>query len=112
MTKIIFNIKRDNGYGKQVYLKGALSWMPMQNSTTNPKPNMSFELGSGAIEFDVQATDGTFLWTVTETVYTSGGSNLSFQRTVSVPESTEPINYLDLEDVDPTTFFVDQNTAL
>ena len=103
MTKIIFDVKRDNGYGKQVYLKGSLIWMPVQNSTTQPKPNMAFDLGAGPIEFSVEPTDGTFLWTVTETVLTSGGSNLSFQRTVAVPESTKPINYIDLEDVDPAT---------
>lgn len=103
MTKIIFDVKRDNGYGKEVYLKGSLIWMPVQNSTTQPKPNMSFDLGSGAIEFSVEPTDGTFLWVVTETVLTSGGSNLSFQRTVSVPESDEPINYLDLPDADAKT---------
>lgn len=102
MTKIIFDIKRDNGYGKQVYLKGLLTWQPVQNSTTQPKPNMSFELGSGPIEFSVEATDGTFLWTVNETVFTSGGSNLSFERTVAVPDSAEPINYIDLEDVSPS----------
>jgi len=101
MTKIIFDVKRDNGYGKDVYLKGILNWMPVQNSTTQPKPNMSFDIGSGPIEFPVEPTDGTFLWTVTETVFTSGGSSLSFQRTVSVPDSAEPINYIDLPDVDP-----------
>lgn len=101
MTKIIFDVKRDNGYGKQVYLKGSLNWMPVQNSTTQPKPNMSFDLGTGPIEFYVEPTDGTFLWTVNEMVFTSGGSGLSFERTVSVPESEEPINYIDLEDVDP-----------
>lgn len=103
MTKIIFDVKRDNGYGKEVYLKGSLIWMPMQNSTTQPKPNMSFDLGSGPIEFSVEPTDETFLWVVTETVLTSGGSNLSFQRIVSVPVSEEPINYLDLPDEDSST---------
>jgi hypothetical protein len=103
MTKIIFDIKRDNGYGKEVYLKGSLSWQPIQNSTTNVKPNMTFELGLGAIEFSVEPTDGTFLWTVTESIATSGGTFLTYQRVVSVPESDEPINYLDLPDADANT---------
>jgi hypothetical protein len=111
MTKIIFDVKRDNGYGKQVYLKGSLTWQPAQNSTTNPKPNMAFELGSGPIEISVEPTNGTFLWTVNEMVLTSGGSGLSFERTVSVPESSESINYIDLEDVDPSVILTNPENA-
>jgi len=105
MTKIIFDVKRDNGYGKDIYMKGSLSWMPNQNSTSYPKPSMSFELGFGPIEFNVEATDGTFLWTVVENLLTSGGTPLRYERTVSVPESAGPINYLDLPDVDPDILF-------
>jgi hypothetical protein len=105
MTKIIFDIKRDNGYGKEVYLKGMLNWMPVQNSTTNPMPNMNFNLGNGPIEFEVPHTDGTFLWTVIENLVTSGGTSISYERTVSIPDSVEPINYLDLPDEDPNKIF-------
>jgi hypothetical protein len=101
MTKIIFDIKRDNGYGKEVYLNGKLTWVPVQNSTTNPIPNMNFDLGLGKIEFNVPETNETFLWTVVENLATSGGTPLRYERTVSVPDSTESINYLDLPDVDP-----------
>lgn len=101
MTKIIFDVQRDNGYGKQVYLPGSLSWKPMQNSSTNPRPSMWFNLGTGPIEFEVEPTTEYLLWTVTESVATSGGTNLSYQRAVAVPDSVEPVNYLDLEDVDP-----------
>jgi hypothetical protein len=105
MTKIIFDVQRDNGYGTMVYLPGVLNWAPMHNSTTNPKANMQFTLGGNPIEINVEPTDGTFLWTVTETVHTSGGTGLSYQRTVQVPDSTEPINYLDLPEGDPETIF-------
>lgn len=105
MTKIIFDIKRDNGYGKEVYLKGSLSWQPIQNSTTTPKPSMIFELGNGPIEFNVDATDASFLWVVRESLATSGGSQLIYERIVTVPESSKPINYLDLDDADPATIF-------
>jgi hypothetical protein len=105
MTKIIFDIKRDNGYGKEVYHKGSLIWKPIQNSTTHPKPSMSFDLGSGAIEFNVEETDGTFLWVVVENIFTSGGTSVTYERTVSVPKSDKPINYLDLPDEDPNKIF-------
>ena len=105
MTKIIFDVKRDNGYGKNVYLKGMLNWLPVQNSVTNPIPNMNFDLGLGPIEFDVPATDGTFLWTVSENLMTTGGTPLRYERTVSVPDSGTPINYLDLPDADPNIIF-------
>ena len=111
MTKIVFDIKRDNGYGKDVYMNGSLNWTPMQNSTTNPIPNMNFDLGMGAIEFDVPATDGTFLWTVVENLATSGGTPLRYERTVSVPDSANTINYLDLPDADPKTIFPDTQIA-
>jgi hypothetical protein len=109
MTKIIFDVKRDNGYGEEVYLKGSLSWFPMQNSTTSPKANISIELGSGPVELNVEPTDGTFLWTVTELVGTSGGTPLSYQRTVEVPDSETPINYLDLPDGDEQSIFPELN---
>ena len=105
MTKILFDVKRDNGYGKDVYMRGSLVWNPLQNSTSNPIPSMSFELGSGAIEFEVPATNSSFAWTVLENLATSGGTPLRYERTVLVPESKDVINYLDLEDVDPVTFF-------
>lgn len=107
MTKIIFDVQRDNGYGTMTYLAGSLNWAPMQNSTTNPKANMQFPLGGNAIEVDVEPTDGTFLWTVTEMVGTSGGTVLAYQRTVEVPDSATPINYLDLPDGDVKTIFPD-----
>ena len=101
MTKIIFDVQRDNGYGKNVYLPGELIISPIQNSTTNQRPNMSLKLGGGAVEFELEPTSEYLLWAVTERVSTSGGSLLSFQRTVSVPDSLTPVDYLDLEDVEP-----------
>lgn len=106
MTKIIFDIQRDNGYGKSVYLKSTLSWSATQNSVniSELKPTLNMQL-EGPVEFNVEATDETFFWVVTETVITSGGTTLGYQRCVSVPDSETPVNYLDLEDIDPNTFF-------
>ena len=100
MTKIVFDVKRDNGYGKDVYLNGTLRWSPIQNSTTTVYPSMAFELGSGPIEFEVQPTSEYLLWNVLEQIATSGGSFISYERVVSVPDSPETINYLDLPDAD------------
>jgi hypothetical protein len=106
MTKIIFDIKRDNGYGKEVYAPGNLSWIPAQNSTTNPLPQMSFTLG-GPIEFDIPVIDEKMYWGVIESV-NMGASVMQYHRTVSVPDSKTPINYLDLPDVDPNSFFTEK----
>lgn len=105
MTKILFDIKRDNGYGKQVYLKGSLDWKPIYNSLTEQKPNMSFTLGEGFVEFDIPSTDGTWGWAVVESLLTSGGTPLRFERVVEVPESDAVINYLDLPEVSASKFF-------
>lgn len=103
MTKIIFDIKRDNGYGKMMYAPGSLTWLPGQNSTTNPKPQMNFQLG-GPIEIDVEPTNGEMYWGVIE--YVGIGQNiLSYQRNVEIPDSDKPIKYEDLPDIDPETFF-------
>jgi len=102
MTKIIFDIQRDNGYGKKLYMPGSLNWMPAQNSTTNPLPQMNFTLG-GPIEFEVPVIEEPMYWGVTE--YAGiGGQVRQYQRFVIVPDSAEAINYIDLEDVDPATF--------
>lgn len=103
MTKIIFDIKRDNGYGKEIYPSGTLSWFPAQAPTSNPLPKMDFILGAGPIDFEIPGKNDVY-WSVVEYV-SFGGPMQSYQRTVSVPESETPINYLDLEDVDPNTFF-------
>jgi hypothetical protein len=103
MTKIIFDIKRDNGYGKEIYASGNLTWTPAQNSTTNLLPQMNFSLG-GPIEFEIPVISESMYWGVTEYVG-FGGAVYQYQRFVTVPDSATPINYLDLPDVDPQSFF-------
>lgn len=105
MTKIIFDIKRDNGYGTDVYLKGALRLFPRTIDISASKPNLSFDLGNGPIEFDLEPTNGEYYWIVRETLVTSGGSSLRYERSVEIPDSSKPVNYLDLPDVDPAKFF-------
>jgi len=107
MTKIIFDIKRDNGYGKLVNIFGNLNWNASQQSVNlaDVKPAMSVQISGGPVQFEVEPTDETFFWTVTETSITSGGTGVTYQRNVSVPNSDTPIDFLDLPDVDPNTFF-------
>jgi hypothetical protein len=107
MTKIIFDIKRDNGYGKDVYLAGTLSILPNQRADAL-KPTMSLKLGNGPVEFDLEPTNGEMFWTVREIVGTSGGSQLRYERNLEIPDSSKPVNYLDLPDVDPNSFFTEK----
>lgn len=104
MTKIIFDVQRDNGYGKKVYSTGMLNWIPGQQTTTSPLPQMNFALAGSPIEIEIPVSQDKAYWAVTEYVNNNGPMQ-TYQRFVTVPESSKPINYLDLEDVDPVTFF-------
>ncbi|KAB8289299.1 hypothetical protein DSM100688_0379 [Bifidobacterium ramosum] len=65
-----------------------------------------FEVGldqKGDVTVQLAATDGAFVWMVTE-IYTVGGRDVSYSRYVQVPDSTTQVEYADLTDVDPTSF--------
>ena len=110
MTYIIFDHKRSDGYGKEVYLPGTMMWNPSNRSVSgNPPMGVSVQLG-GPVTVEVQATDDNFYWEVVESVSTSGGTFLTYKRCVMVPISDEPINYVDLPEVDFSKPYPGQNS--
>lgn len=112
MTQIIFDIKRDNGYGTQVYLPGRVAFNPSNRGLSmNPPMGVSMPLG-GPVTIELQATDDTFWWDVIEYAETNGGTPSVYKRSVVVPVSEEPIDFLDLPDVDFSIPYPGQNAAL
>lgn len=103
MTKIIFDIKRDNGYGKMTYPIGVLNWMPNQRNSNVIINQLQYQLG-GPIEIELEPTNGVYYWGVTENNI-NGVNVISYYRNVEIPDSDKPIKYEDLPDVDPETFF-------
>lgn len=112
MTQIIFDIKRDNGYGTQVYLPGRIAFNPSNRGlSANPPMGFSVPLG-GPVVIELQVTDDSFWWDVIEYAETNGGTPTVYKRSVMVPLSEEPINFLDLPDVDFSLPYSGQNGAL
>lgn len=110
MTQIIFDHKRTDGYGRQVYLPGQMIWSP-SNRAVSPNPPMGIMIGlGGPVSIEVQPTDDTFYWEVTEQVQTTGGTPLVYKRCVMVPASEDSINYIDLPDVDFSVPYPGQNS--
>lgn len=112
MTQIIFDHKRMDGYGREVYLPGQMIWSP-SNRAVSPNPPMGIMVSlGGPVTIEAQITDDTFYWEVTENAVTTGGTTLTYKRYVMVPASEEPINYLDLPDVNFSIPYPGQNGAL
>lgn len=100
MTKIIFDLKRDNGYGKMIYLNGVLAFHKVQLDGENQRSSISFNIGSGPIEIEIPAGENGSIWNVTETVGDGFSTARTYGRKVFIPNSEETINFLDLEDVE------------
>jgi len=100
MTKIIFDVKRDNGYGKMVYLNGFLSFYEVPEVGENSRQSISLNIGSGPVEFEIPAGESGSIWNVTETVGDGFSEARTYGRKVFIPNSEIAIDFLDLEDVE------------
>ena len=100
MTKIIFDVKRDNGYGKMVYLQGMLTFHKVAAPGENQQSSISFNIGSGPVEVEVPSGDSGSVWNVTETVGNGFSAAQTYGRKVFIPNSETVIDFLDLEDVE------------
>lgn len=108
MTQILIDIRRPNEAGELVNVYGEIEWYPSRRSGISDAiieaNGFILKLEGSPITVNVVPNTEQFCWAVVERTEDTHGETSLYRRYVTVPDTNNQLNYVDLTDVNPSNF--------
>lgn len=110
MTSVKLSFRKETNTGTRAPVTGVVRFRPVRRFYDSgvvvlPEPFEVTVPASGDVTVRLTPTTSRFVWQVVEfPADTTNGTDMSYTRYVTVPDTTNAVNYTDLPDVDPSTF--------